>query len=139
MGLGSFVRNPYKSIIVRSIEVIHALDEALRIIDTYEPPATPSLPVHPRAATGYACTEAPRGTLYHRYRFDRVGEIKEATIIPPTSQNQRMMEQDLRRYSTRVIDAPDDELARECERNIRNFDPCISCATHFLRLDIERK
>jgi sulfhydrogenase subunit alpha len=139
VGLGSFVRNPYKSIIVRSIEVLYALDEALRIIAMYEPPANPSLPVHPREATGYACTEAPRGILYHRYRFDGVGQIEEATIIPPTSQNQKMMEQDLRRYCARVIDVPDDELARECERNVRNFDPCISCATHFLRLDVERK
>ena len=139
VGLATFVRNPYKSIIVRSIEVLYAFDEALRIIDAYEPPAIPSLAAHPRAATGYACTEAPRGTLYHRYRFDATGQIEEATIIPPTSQNQKMMEQDLRLYSTRVIDVPDDELARECERNIRNFDPCISCATHFLRLNVERK
>lgn len=139
VGLETFVRNPYKSIIVRSIEVLYAFDEALRIIDAYEPPAIPSLAVHPRAATGYACTEAPRGILYHRYRFDATGQIEEATIIPPTSQNQKMMEQDLRLYSTRVIDVPDDELARECERNIRNFDPCISCATHFLRLNVERK
>jgi sulfhydrogenase subunit alpha len=139
VGLETFVRNPYKSIIVRSIEVLYAFDEALRIIDAYEPPAIPSLAVHPRAATGYACTEAPRGILYHRYRFDATGQIEEATIIPPTSQNQKMIEQDLRLYSTRVIDVPDDELARECERNIRNFDPCISCATHFLRLNVERK
>jgi coenzyme F420-reducing hydrogenase alpha subunit len=139
VGLEAFVRNPYKSIVVRSIEVLHAFDEALRIIDTYEPPATPSLPVHPRAATGYACTEAPRGLLYHRYRFDGAGQIEEATIIPPTSQNQKMMERDLLRYSARVIAMPDDELALECERNVRNFDPCISCATHFLRLDVERK
>jgi coenzyme F420-reducing hydrogenase alpha subunit len=139
VGLPTFVRNPYKSIIVRSIEVLYAFDEALRIIDAYEPPAIPSVAVHPRAATGYACTEAPRGTLYHRYRFDATGQIEEATIIPPTSQNQKMMERDLRHYSARVIDVPDDELARECERNIRNFDPCISCATHFLRLNVERK
>jgi sulfhydrogenase subunit alpha len=139
VGLDPVCRNPFKSIVVRSIEALYAIDEALRIIDAYEPPEPPVMEIQPVAATGFACTEAPRGILYHRYRLDDQGQIEEATIIPPTSQNQRAIEQDLRQYATQILDMPDDRLAMQCEQAIRNYDPCISCATHFLRLTVERK
>ena len=87
---------------------------------------------------GCACTEAPRGLLYHRYRLDGDGTVVEATIVPPTSQNQLAIEADIRRLVERSLDLPDAELAHLCERGVRNHDPCISCATHFLRLDLER-
>ncbi len=139
IGLGPICRNPYKSIAVRSIEALYALDEAVRIIDSYDPPIYPTSPdIELVAATGCAATEAPRGLLYHRYRLDQRGQIEEATIIPPTSQNQKMIEEDLRSRATELLDLPDDQLAAACERTIRNYDPCISCATHFLRLAVER-
>ncbi|HSQ19121.1 MAG TPA: nickel-dependent hydrogenase large subunit, partial [Blastocatellia bacterium] len=94
-GLSAVCRNPFKSIIVRSVETLYAIDEALRIIDQYERPDYPAVEVEARAATGYACTEAPRGMLYHRYRIDRDGLILDAKIVPPTSQNQRTIENDL--------------------------------------------
>ncbi|GCE09867.1 Ni/Fe hydrogenase subunit alpha [Dictyobacter aurantiacus] len=131
-------RNPFKSIIVRSIEVLYAFDEALRLIEQYEMPQQPCVPPLPRNATGYACTEAPRGLLYHRYTIDEQGIIRDARIVPPTSQNQKMIEQDLRSYVERIIQLPDDELTWKCEQAIRNYDPCISCATHFLRVHIAR-
>ncbi len=137
-GLDMTCRNPYQSIVVRGIEVVYACDEALRIIENYEKPDTPAVKVEPRSASGWACTEAPRGTLYHRYDVDAEGLITNATIIPPTSQNQKMIEDDLRRLVMRNIDLPSDELSSECERVIRNYDPCISCATHFLTLEIDR-
>jgi coenzyme F420-reducing hydrogenase alpha subunit len=144
IGLEKVCRNPFKSILVRSIEVLYALDEALRIIDSYEPPEMGTLDgqirdIRPAAATGYACTEAPRGLLYHRYRLDAEGQIEEATIIPPTSQNQKAIEHDIAEYVTGLLDLPDDQLAQSCERTIRNYDPCISCATHFLRLAVDRR
>ncbi|MGO8949689.1 MAG: Ni/Fe hydrogenase subunit alpha [Ktedonobacterales bacterium] len=137
VGLDAVCRNPFKSIVVRSIEVLYALDEAVRIIESYEPPVA-GAELRPVAATGYACTEAPRGLLYHRYRLDEQGQIEEATIIPPTSQNQKMIEEDLRHFAAETLDLPDDQLAMKCEQTIRNYDPCISCATHFLRLNVER-
>ena len=137
-GLPGVCRNPFKSIIVRSIEVLHACDEALAIINGYEPPDCPAVQVHPRAGIGYGCTEAPRGSLYHRYRIDDQGVILDAKIVPPTSQNQKAIERDLWRFVPPRIDLPNDELRWQCEQAIRNYDPCISCATHFLNLKVQR-
>jgi sulfhydrogenase subunit alpha len=137
-GLGPRCGNPFKSIIVRAVEVLHACDEALRIIDAYEAPEQSAMDVRPRSATGYGCTEAPRGILYHRYRIDGQGVILDAKIVPPTSQNQKIIESDLWKFVPKYIDLPPDKLTWQCEQAIRNYDPCISCATHFLKLNIER-
>lgn len=139
VGLEPTCRNPFKSILARGIEVVYACDEALRIIDAYEEPEIPAVPVPPRPAVGYACTEAPRGTLYHHYRIDERGTILDAKIVPPTSQNQKVMEDDLRRVVEKEIDLPKDQLTWRCEQTIRNYDPCISCSTHFLRLKIRNE
>ncbi len=139
VALGSVVRNPFKSIIVRSVETVFACEEALRIIDQYEMPDQPFLKVEPREGVGYGCTEAPRGFLYHRYRIDRDGIILDAKIVPPTSQNQKTIENDLRQYVERHVDLTQEQLTWQCEQAVRNYDPCISCATHFLRLHIDRE
>lgn len=123
-------------IVARTVEVLYALDEAIRIIDRYEPPPLAALPLRVKAGVGMAATEAPRGLLYHRYQVADDGTIQEAKIIPPTSQNQRRIEDDLRSYLPQVLHLQDKDVALGCERIIRSYDPCISCATHFLKLDI---
>ncbi|MEJ2008687.1 MAG: Ni/Fe hydrogenase subunit alpha [Acidobacteriota bacterium] len=138
-GLGPQCRNPFQSIIVRSVEILQACDEALHLIEHYQPPDKPSVPIHPHAARGYACTEAPRGTLYHRYRIDESGTIREAKIVPPTSQNQKTIEKDLWQFIPKHFQDSQNDLRWQCEQAIRNYDPCISCATHFLKLDLERE
>lgn len=138
VGLGPVCRNPFQSIIVRSIEMVYAFDEALRLIQAYEPPEQPFLEIVPRASSGCACTEAPRGILYHRYQIDEQGLIREARIIPPTSQNQKTIEEDLRAYVEQHLDTPKTQLTWQCEQTIRNYDPCISCSTHFLQLHMEQ-
>jgi coenzyme F420-reducing hydrogenase alpha subunit len=138
-GLGPQCRNPFKSIIVRSVEVLYAFDEALRLIEQYEMPERPALELQPRASRGYACTEAPRGTLYHRYTINEQGQILDAKIVPPTSQNQKAIENDLWHFVAQTMHLPDEELTWKCEQAIRNYDPCISCSTHFLKLHIERE
>ena len=136
-GLGAECRNPFQSIVVRAVELVHATDESLRIIDSWEGAAAPFVDVPARAGIGYGATEAPRGLLYHRYELDEDGTILDATIVPPTSQNQRSIEADLRVFVQDRLDLPRDELVRQCEQAIRNYDPCISCATHFLDLTME--
>ena len=132
-------RNPFKSIIIRSIEVLFACEEALRIIENYKRPTKPAVEVKSQKATGYGCTEAPRGLLYHRYSSDSDGTIIDAQIVPPTSQNQMTIESDLRNYVEKHINRSVEDLTHECEQAIRNYDPCISCATHFLKLHIDEK
>ncbi len=137
-GIGSQCRNPFKSIVVRSIEVLYACDEALRIIESYEKPDQPCVDFEIRKGVGAACTEAPRGLLYHQYKIDEEGQILEAKIVPPTSQNQKTIENDLWKFVPQHLDLPQEQLTWQCEQAIRNYDPCISCATHFLKLDIVR-
>jgi sulfhydrogenase subunit alpha len=138
-GLGPTCSNPFKSIIVRSVETVYACDEALRIIQGYTVPEKPAVEVPVRAGVGYGCTEAPRGILYHRYRIDARGAILDAKIVPPTSQNQKTIEQDLWQFIPKHLDLPPEKLQWQCEQAIRNYDPCISCATHYLTLNLDRK
>jgi coenzyme F420-reducing hydrogenase alpha subunit len=137
-GLGTRCDNPFRSIAVRAVELVYALDEALRLIADYRPPEPSFVEVPARASTGYGATEAPRGVLFHRYTLAADGTIASARIVPPTSQNQPSIEHDLRRYVQDRIDLDDERLTAECEQAIRNYDPCISCATHFLDLTVER-
>ncbi len=139
VGLEAPCRDPFRSIVVRSVELVYACDEALRIIDEYEQPDEPAVTVEPVAGMGFGASEAPRGLLFHRYRIDGEGTILDAKIVPPTSQNQTAIEDDLRAVVSRYADLEDDELRTLCEQTIRNYDPCISCATHFLQLEVERR
>jgi sulfhydrogenase subunit alpha len=131
--------NPFRSIIVRAVELVFACAEAIRIIEAYEPPAAPRATVSTQAGVGCAATEAPRGLLYHRYRIDDQGMVQFAKIVPPTSQNQKRIEEDLQHFVPQLASRPTDEVTWKCEQAVRNYDPCISCATHFLRLHIERE
>ena len=137
-GLGPVCRNPFRSIVVRGVETVFACEEALRIIAAYEEPDRPEVPVTPRAGRGSGASEAPRGLLYHRYEIDDEGRILSAKITPPTSQNQGTIEEDLLEFASARTDIPDDQLRWQCEQAIRNYDPCISCATHFLQLTVDR-
>ena len=135
-GLGPVCRNPFQSIIVRGVEIVYACDEALQIIEEFEPPDIPSVDFEPRVSVGYGCTEGPRGILYHRYRLGERGAILDARIVPPTARNQKVIEGDLRQFVSANIGLPKDKLQWHCEQAIRNYGPCISFATHFLKLNI---
>jgi coenzyme F420-reducing hydrogenase alpha subunit len=137
-GLEQVCRNPFQSIAVRAVEVVYAVEEALRLIEAYRPPPEPFVAVPPRADIGRGATEAPRGVLFHRYELDPAGLIGSARIVPPTSQNQAAIEDDMRAVVQARLDLDDEALTAVCERAIRNYDPCISCATHFLDLTVER-
>ncbi|MCB1516166.1 MAG: Ni/Fe hydrogenase subunit alpha [Hyphomicrobiaceae bacterium] len=137
-GLGRSVKNPFQSIVVRMVEVQYAFEEAARIIRSYSPPSPSFIEASPRAGVGHGCTEAPRGICYHSYELDDQGLIKKAQIVPPTSQNQPQIEVDLTRVVAANMNMQDEDLKWRCEQTIRNYDPCISCATHFLKLTVER-
>jgi coenzyme F420-reducing hydrogenase alpha subunit len=139
VGLKPPIKNPFRSIIVRAVELVFAFAEALRIVQEYEPPSEARVEAPNRAGIGQAITEAPRGILYHRYTIDDQGLILTAKIVPPTSQNQKRIEDDLRAFAPRVARSPLEDATWKCEQAIRNYDPCISCATHFLKLTVEQE
>ena len=94
--------------------------------------------VSPIAGVGHGATEAPRGLLYHRYGIDSDGMVLDAQIVPPTAQNQAAIEADLLQIVEGNLDLSDDRLRHVLEQSIRNYDPCISCSAHFLRLEVDR-
>jgi coenzyme F420-reducing hydrogenase alpha subunit len=131
--------NLFHSIVARALELHLALSEAIRLLQGYQPTDAPYQEAVPRAGVGYGATEAPRGILWHRYELDANGSIISARIVPPTSQNQARMETDLRASLNRFgLGQPEAQLRHRAETVIRNYDPCISCATHFLKLNIQR-
>jgi sulfhydrogenase subunit alpha len=138
-GLGPVCRNPFRSILVRAVEVIYAIEESLRIIAEYERPTRPFVDVPPRAGIGHGVSEAPRGLLYHRYEIGDDGLIRSATIVPPTAQNQAAIEHEMAELVTANLTLDDATLTSLCEKSIRNHDPCISCSAHFLTLTIDRQ
>ncbi len=135
--LASIRRNPYRSIVARAIELVHATAEAIDIVDAYVPPDRPAVDWQARPGTAAWATEAPRGLLFHRYEIGDDGLVGAATIVPPTSQNQAAIEADIATFAPRVLDLPMDAATHALEQLIRSYDPCISCATHFLDLSIE--
>ncbi|MGH1502725.1 MAG: Ni/Fe hydrogenase subunit alpha [Acidimicrobiales bacterium] len=142
VGIGPVVDNPFRSIVVRGLETLFAIDEAVRIVTAYQVPDRAWVEVPPAAGRGWGATEAPRGLLYHRYDLDADGSILSADIVPPTAQNQPTIEADLRavvddHLAERGGRVDAEELRHHCEQSIRNYDPCISCSTHFLDLTVD--
>ncbi len=132
-------RNPFKSIIARVAETHYAVEESLRIIDEYVEPPSPRVEPQVRAGRAHGCTEAPRGILYHRYDVDDEGRILSAKIVPPTAQNQKRIEEDLKALAPEIMRLPRSQAIWRFEQAVRNYDPCISCSVHFLKLEIEEE
>ena len=140
LGIGFPSRNMHHSVVARAIEIVFAIREAIRLLEAYREPQLAYVNTMPRAGTGVGCTEAPRGILWHRYELGAEGLVIRARIVPPTSQNQSRMEDDLRQaLQSFGLNRHEDALRHCGERVIRNYDPCISCATHFLDLRISRR
>jgi coenzyme F420-reducing hydrogenase alpha subunit len=131
--------NPYKGLIARAIETVEAFERAINLIHAYRPVDVSAQPLDIRSGEGAAATEAPRGLLYHRYRIDEAGLVKFAKIVPPTAQNLARMEADLWQLAPLVYEMPHEKATLTCEHLLRTYDPCISCATHFLKLTVDKK
>ncbi len=131
--------NPYRSIVARALEVVHAFEEALAIVSRYQGCSPARIKYEYSESEGAWATEAPRGLIYHRYKTTSDGKIAFAKIVPPTSQNQRQIELDLTNLLPRLLSEDDSAIGLACEKLIRSYDPCISCSTHFLKLEVERR
>jgi coenzyme F420-reducing hydrogenase alpha subunit len=133
------IKNPYKSLIARAIEVVHFYEEAIQLVKEYKPTGPAHVELKLKAGEGTGATEAPRGLLYHRYKIDDNGMIQFAKITPPTAQNLPRIEADLFALTPRIINMPEAQATLTAEHLVRAYDPCISCATHFLKLKVEEK
>ncbi|HUK80524.1 MAG TPA: Ni/Fe hydrogenase subunit alpha [Nitrososphaerales archaeon] len=138
MGLKPPLKDPFQSILVRVLEIVHALEETAGEVREYEEPPRPSTPYKPKAGVCHGVSEAPRGILYHSYAVNARGQVERAKIVPPTAQNQSRMEDDIRLLVPQIMESDANGARRLGEMAVRNYDPCISCATHFLRLDIQK-
>ena len=126
------------SIIARALEIYYGVLESIRILSQYQQPEQSHVPVESMAGEGFGCTEAPRGILWKHLAFDEQGLVKSSRIVPPTSQNQAHIEYDLRNSLVKFgLQNTEDAIRHYSELLIRNYDPCISCATHFLDLTID--
>lgn len=133
-------QNMFHSIVARAVEIYYSMVEAIRLLRAYTIPASSFAPMTPRAGVGYGCTEAPRGILWQRYETDAQGLVVASRIVPPTSQNQARIEADIRHTLMQSgLDRSAQDLRLQSEMVIRNYDPCISCSTHFLTLDLKRR
>jgi sulfhydrogenase subunit alpha len=127
------IHNPFKALLARTLELVDAYEDAIRLIKGYNPEGTSRIEFKPKAGEGCGASEAPRGLLFHKYSVDGQGLIQKARIVPPTSQNLARMEADLWEFAPRMLDKSRDEATLACEHLVRSYDPCISCATHFVR------
>jgi coenzyme F420-reducing hydrogenase alpha subunit len=130
--------NPYAGIVARGVEIVMACEESLRLIEAYREPVPAAMEYSFHAGDGCAATEAPRGLLYHRYRMNDQGIVQSARIVPPTCQNYRRIEDDLRLLLPGILDRTDAEIVDACEKLVRNYDPCISCSTHAIKIQMNR-
>lgn len=134
-GITPPVNNPFKSILVRMLEILDCILRTEEKIRNYSKIENPYVSYKVKAGRGCGVSEAPRGILWHGYTVDEGGIVLQANIIPPTSQNQFAMEQDIRMVLKGVGGSDIQSFSLLAERLIRNYDPCISCATHFLRIE----
>jgi sulfhydrogenase subunit alpha len=136
MGFVPPVTDPFQNISMRAIEAMHALEEVRTEIEAYIRPVHPFVSYQYKAGTCYGVSEAPRGILYHSYVVNARGQVERAKIVPPTAQNLARIEEDIRLLAPRIMKAKEKEATRLSEMAVRNYDPCISCATHFLKLEV---
>lgn len=130
-------KNIFHNNLAQAIEIVHCIDSAVELLETVEFREEPKVAVKPRKAEGVGVLEAPRGTLYYNMRMDDAGKIEFADLVIPTSQNQIKMDKDVGALvQNRLGNGTDREkISLEVERLIRAYDPCMSCATHFLKLN----
>jgi sulfhydrogenase subunit alpha len=136
-GLGAELRTSvFRSIVARAVELLHAVAEAADIVDGYVPPAAarPRGPRGPAWRPGRPRRRAASSSIATRSTSS--GFVRHAQIVPPTSQNQAAIEHDLTTFAPSVLELPHAEATHRLEQLIRSYDPCISCATHFLDLSV---
>ena len=131
--------NVYHNNLAQAIEVLHCVDEAIDILRTTRPADEQPVREPARSGTGVALIEAPRGLLYHSAKVNDEGVVEDYDVVVPTAQNQINIDNDLKYHFDRNLDKDDESLRMDAEGIIRAYDPCMSCATNFLKMDLTRR
>ncbi|HAF16788.1 MAG: Ni/Fe hydrogenase subunit alpha [Thermacetogeniaceae bacterium] len=131
--------NPFHSIIARGIELVHSIDTAIELIDEIGDPVYEEPKYEIKAGEGYAITEAARGICCHGGKIDKDGVCQAWDIVAPTSRNVYNLEKDFESFVPKLLNLSDEELTLKCEMMIRNYDPCQSCATHSIKVNLRRE
>ncbi|MFB6163096.1 MAG: Ni/Fe hydrogenase subunit alpha [Halococcoides sp.] len=145
LGLDPPTYNPYLNTVAQVVETAHLVAASIRTIDDLldaglgDQPAYHVPSVEPRAGQGVGAIEVPRGVLFHDYEYDAEGAVTNANCVIPTNQNHGNIQRDMETFVPRIADRSDEEIEHVLEMLVRAYDPCISCSTHYLDIDIQRK
>ncbi len=126
--------NPFHNNWAQAIELVHAIEHAVKLCGTLKIRQESLAKLKPRAGRGVAAIEVPRGTLWHDYTLDSDGTITRANIITPTAQNLLNMQEDIRAFVPGIARQKKGSIVLEVEKLIRSYDPCFSCSAHFLEV-----
>ena len=137
LGLDSGTENILHNNAAQAVEIVNSIERSIQIINELVERGIKdekSVKIKPKADQGTAAAEAPRGTLYHSYTFDKEGRVTKADVITPTAQNLANVEKDFRALAERLVDEPEESLQAKLEMVARAYDPCISCSVHLVRV-----
>jgi sulfhydrogenase subunit alpha len=126
--------NVFHNNLAQAIEMLHSIDASIELLSNYKFSPAPIEKLQPKESEGIGVIEAPRGTLYYKLQIDSAGTIQGGTIIVPTAQNQINIENDIKKLVQENLHLNEATLQFEIEKLIRAYDPCMSCAAHFLKL-----
>jgi sulfhydrogenase subunit alpha len=127
--------NIHHNNLAQAIEILHAIDTSIDLINCYQGSVEPDPVIKPKNGIGIGIIEAPRGTLYHQVEVEENGLVKDGHVIVPTGQNQVGIEEAIREYINLNLDNSKETITHEIEKIIRSYDPCMSCASHFLKVN----
>ncbi|RLG20326.1 hypothetical protein DRN67_00280 [Candidatus Micrarchaeota archaeon] len=127
--------NIFHNNLAQAIEILNCIDSSIDAIESFDPKEEPKPELKPKASSGVGVIEAPRGTLYYKLKIDNEGKVLDANLVIPTAQNQVLMEKDVGRVVQNNLSKGKEFVQFEVEKLIRAYDPCMSCATHFLRIN----
>lgn len=137
MGLKHPCYNPYMNNIAQVVETVHCFEDSISLIDDLLSNGLQDekAELTPKAGRGVGATEAPRGTLYHEHKLDENGKITYGNYVIPTGQNLANIENDLKSLVPKILNKQKDDIILDIEMLVRAYDPCISCATHLMKVE----
>jgi len=134
--------NPFMNNISQLVEIVDSVEDSIRLIDELEAAGLKSQPdynkpeIKVKAGNGVGAVEVPRGILFHDYTYNEKGVCTKANCVIPTNQNHGNIQQDMKAILPQIVDKPQKEIELTLEMLVRAYDPCISCSTHVVKVNL---